>query len=196
MATAVSDNRLARRIQVVEEHVSFENQHDLQGVLGTFGVAAQYDDEPWNLHYKGRDGVQDFYSQLMAAVPDLRIDIVRRHVAQDAIVLEVVISGTHLGPWRGLPATGRHVNFPLCGVYTFNDDDRLAGEKIYYDRATVLRQLGMFHEPQGVWGQLVNAASHPVTVANVIRRKVGRRGAIATALAGAGIAAMWAASRR
>lgn len=196
MATAVSDNRLARRIQVVEEHVSFENQHDLQGVLGTFGVAAQYDDEPWNLHYKGRDGVQDFYSQLMAAVPDLRIDIVRRHVAQDAIVLEVVISGTHLGPWRGMPATGRHVNFPLCGVYTFDDDDRLAGEKIYYDRATVLRQLGMFHEPQGVWGQLVNAASHPVTVAGVVRRKVGRRGAIATALAGAGIVAMWVASRR
>jgi hypothetical protein len=39
------------------------------------------------------------------------------------------------------------VQFPLCGIYTFDDEDRLAGEKIYYDRATVLRQLGVFHEP-------------------------------------------------
>jgi hypothetical protein len=26
-------------------------------------------------------------------------------------------------------------------------DDNLAGEKIYYDRGTVLRQLGVFYEP-------------------------------------------------
>ena len=27
-------------------------------------------------------------------------------------------------------------------------DDNLAGEKIYYDRGTVLRQLGVFYEPE------------------------------------------------
>jgi len=58
--------------------------------------------------------------------------------------VEVVIRGTHLGGWRGLPPTGRGVEFPLCGVYTFDANDRLAGEKIYYDRGTVLRQLGVF----------------------------------------------------
>ena len=34
----------------------------------------------------------------------------------------------------------------VCGVYTFDEEDRLAGEKIYYDRATVLRQFGVFHD--------------------------------------------------
>jgi len=70
----------------------------------------------------------------MNAMPDLEIEVQRRHVTDDAILLEVMIRGTHLGKWRGLPATGRRVEFPLCGVYTFDSENRLAGEKIYYDR--------------------------------------------------------------
>jgi hypothetical protein len=76
----------------------------------------------------------------MKALPDLQIEIQRRHVTDDAIILEVMIRGTQLGAWRGLPATGRRVELPLCGIYTFDGDNRLAGEKIYYDRGTVLRQ--------------------------------------------------------
>ena len=64
-------------------------------------------------------------------------------MAAQTVIVEVMIRGTQLGGWRGLPATGRRVEFPLCGVYTFDANDRLAGEKIYYDRGTVLRQLGV-----------------------------------------------------
>ena len=160
---------------VVEQHVRLENEHDLEGVLRTFGNSARYDDEPWDEHYKGHDGVRQFYEQLMKALPDLEIEVQRRHVADDAILLEVVIRGTHLGGWRGLPATGRRVEFPLCGVYTFDADDRLAGEKIYYDRGTVLRQLGVFHEPQSALGQISTLATHPVTIARALARKLLRR---------------------
>ena len=119
----------------------------MEGVLATFGDIARYDDEPWNEHHKGRDGVRQFYQQLMSALPDLAIEVQRRHVSEHAVIVEVIIRGTHQGTWRGLPATGRQVEFPLCGIYTFDADDKLAGEKIYYDRGTVLRQLGVFHEP-------------------------------------------------
>ncbi len=153
-AYPIPKDQVSARIAVVEQHVRLENEHDLEGVLRTFGDTARYDDEPWDEHYKGRDGVRQFYEQLMKALPDLEIEVQRRHVADDAILLEVVIRGTHLGGWRGLPATGRRVEFPLCGVYTFDTEDRLAGEKIYYDRGTVLRQLGVFHEPQSALGQI------------------------------------------
>ena len=113
--------------------------------------------------------------RLMKALPDLEILVQRRHVTDDAIVVEVMIRGTHLGGWRGLPATGRRVEFPLCGVYTFDDDDRLAGEKIYYDRGTVLRQLGVFHEPQSILGRLSVLATHPATIARTIARKLRRK---------------------
>jgi hypothetical protein len=73
------DTRSAR-IAIVEQHIRLENEHDLEGVLRTFGDAARYDDEAWGEHYKGGEGVRSFYEQLMKALPDLEIDVQRRHV--------------------------------------------------------------------------------------------------------------------
>src|SRR5258706_2154438 len=175
VTSSIVKDRRAARISIVEQHIRLENEHDLEGVLGTFGETARYDDEPWNEHYNGRDGVRQFYEQLMKALPDLEIVVQRRHVAEDAVVVEVRIRGTHLGGWRGLPPTGRQVDVPLCGIYTFDADDRLAGEKIYYDRGTVLRQLGVFHEPPSVLGQISILVTHPVTIVRALARKFGRR---------------------
>lgn len=176
MASApVSKERGSVRLALVNEHIGLENQHDLEGVLRTFGEGARYDDEAWREHYSGLDGVRQFYGQLMRALPDLQIEVVREHVTDDAIVVEVMIRGTQSGEWRGLPATGRKVEIPLCGVYTFDAQDRLAGERIYYDRATVLRQLGVFHEPQTFLGQLCTLATHPLTITHAIGRKIFSR---------------------
>jgi steroid delta-isomerase-like uncharacterized protein len=173
MATAFTPNdRASARVAVVEQHIRLENEHDLEGVLRTFGDSSRYDDEAWNEHYSGRNGVRQFYEQLMKALPDLEIEVQQRHVTADAIVMEVIIRGTQLGEWRGLPATGRRVEIPLCGVYTFDPNDQLAGEKIYYDRATVLRQLGVFHEPQSLLGRVSIFATHPSTIARAFARKL------------------------
>jgi steroid delta-isomerase-like uncharacterized protein len=164
----------SRRLAIVEEHVGFENAHDLEGVIQTFGEMARYDDEPWDAHYEGREQVRQFYAQLMAALPDLSIEVLRQHVADEAVVLEVIIRGTQLGAWRGLPATGRRVELPLCGVYTFSPDDRLAGERIYYDRAMILRQLGVFHEPQTALGGISILLTHPITIFRALARRLRR----------------------
>ena len=111
----------ARRRQV-ETHVGFENAHDLDAVMATFGADASYHDEPWAEHCLGRDAVRAYYEQLMHAVPDLHIDPHGPHVADDVVVLECTITGTHQGTWHGLPATGRPISIPLCGVYTFGAD--------------------------------------------------------------------------
>src|SRR5689334_19515888 len=102
---AMDLERQSRRLQLVEEHVRLENQHDLDGIMTTFGASPRYDDEPWNAHYAGRDGVRSFYSELLCAMPDLQIDVQRRHISEATIVLEVIIRGHHLGAWRGLPPT-------------------------------------------------------------------------------------------
>jgi steroid delta-isomerase-like uncharacterized protein len=166
-----SSGTIPARLRLVEEHVGLENEHNLDGIMGTFGETARYDDEPWDAHYRGRQEVRAFYAQLLRALPDLHIDIRRQHAGEDAVVLEVIIRGRHLGTWRGLPATGSQINFPLCGVYTFDEGNRRAGEKIYYDRATVLRQLGVFHEPESLRGRIATALTHPVTMARIIARK-------------------------
>ena len=124
--TSIPSDRKSARVALVREHVRLENEHHLEGVLSTFGENAQYQDEAWGDRYTGHDGVRLYYEQLMAALPDLEIKILQEHVTEDNVLLEVLICGTPLGPWRGLPATGRRVQIPLCGIYTFDDQDRLA----------------------------------------------------------------------
>jgi steroid delta-isomerase-like uncharacterized protein len=164
-------DRARARLAIVEEHVRGENLHDVDAIMATFGGSARYDDEPWNDRRAGHDGVRSYYTELLRALPDLSIEIVHRHAGTESVVLEVIIRGTHRGPWRGLPATGRRVEFPLCGVFGFDAEDRLASERIYYDRASVLGQLGLFHEPLRGLGRVVTALTHPVTVARAYLRR-------------------------
>jgi steroid delta-isomerase-like uncharacterized protein len=163
------------RLAAVEEHVRQENRHDLDRLLAIFGQKALYEDAPWGEMHEGIDAVRAYYATLFRAAPDLHIDIKKRHVSDDAIVLEVVITGTQLGPWRGLPPTGRRLEFPLCAVFTFDENDRMVGERIYYDRATVLRQLGVLSEPTTLAGRLGMLLLHPATVLGAGMRSVFRR---------------------
>jgi len=168
------DPSAARRIRQVEEHVRFENAHDLDGLMSTFGPSGFYDDAPWSERHEGLDGVRSYYQTMLRAAPDFHIEVKRRHVAEECVVLEVELTGTHLGAWRGLPATGRRFDFPLCAVYTFDEQDRLAGERIYYDRITVLRQLGVVSEPTSLKGRIGALLLHPVNLIPAllgIRRK-------------------------
>jgi steroid delta-isomerase-like uncharacterized protein len=165
--------KLDGRIQLVEEHVQAENAHDLDRIMATFGEQARYEDQPWDEYYQGRRGVRAYYTRLLAALSSLRqpgtmrliyIAVERRHVTYDHAILEVTVTGTHRGTWRGLPATGRRVRLPLCAVYTFDDAGKLRGERIYYDRAAILAQIGLFHEPSTALGRSLTALTHPVTV--------------------------------
>jgi steroid delta-isomerase-like uncharacterized protein len=173
---APEHSRLATRVRIVQEHVRLENLHDLDGIMQTFGTGARYDDEPWDDHRIGRGAVQSYYEQVMRAVPDIVIDVKNQHVGDSAIILEIEVTGTHMGTWRGLPGTGRRIAFPLCAVYTFDEADKLAGERIYYDRATILAQLGLFHDPATLLGRAMGSLTHPLTMARVVcRQMLGRR---------------------
>jgi steroid delta-isomerase-like uncharacterized protein len=167
-----NEARMTARLRLVEEHVRLENLHDLGGILGTFGPDARYDDEPWDDHRIGRDQVQLYYKELLAAAADFRIEVRNRYATDEAVILEVTVSGTHTGAWRDLPPTGKPISFPLCGIFTFDSEDRILGEKIYYDRATLLRQLGVFREPTSMAGRFLTAVNHPLTIAGAFGRRL------------------------
>jgi steroid delta-isomerase-like uncharacterized protein len=172
---APANEQATARLRLVEEHVRLENRHDLAGIMATFGDDAKYQDAPWGEDHLGRGAVEQYYRSLLTALPDLQIDVRDRLVSQDAVVLEVLISGTQAGPWRGLPATGRRVRFPLCAIYRFTPNGKLASETIYYDRAGVLRQVGLYHEPVGIFGRLITALTHPLTLLRAYLLSIFRR---------------------
>ena len=175
--TGTNKNQSSREAHLaeVEKHVRYENQHDLDGIMETFGEEAWYDVEPLNEHHDGRDGVRTYYSDLLRALPDLNIDVHQRHVTDEHVILEVTMSGTHTGEWRGLPGTGNKLNFNVCSVFAFDDQDKITGERIYYDRASILRQLGIFHDPESKIGRILTPLIHPVTLIKALWRSIQNR---------------------
>ena len=79
-SSATPRDRRSARIALVEQHIQFENDHNLEGVLGTFGNTARYEDEAWGDTYQGKNGVHSFYTQLMTALLDLQIKVQQRHL--------------------------------------------------------------------------------------------------------------------
>ncbi len=63
----------------------------------------------------------------------------------------------------------------MCAVYTFAEGDKLAGERVYYDRVTVLNQLGVLHDPEAALGRTLTAITHPLTLGRALFRQIRSR---------------------
>jgi steroid delta-isomerase-like uncharacterized protein len=138
-----SQSTLDARWRAVEDHIRFETAHDLDQLVMTFGADPEWHNKPSNDVFRGPDAIRAFYGDLFAGFPDFWLDIRQRHITGDAIVLEGLFGGTHENAWMGIPSTGKKVSIPFCGVFTFTADDRIHSEIVYYDRYTLLEQLGV-----------------------------------------------------
>lgn len=130
-------------IRVLLAHVEAERKGDVETVLRTFGARAEFHDTAWDRKYVGHDAVRGYYKMALPAFARAEGKLNRIHVAQKSIVIEVTMEGTHTGDWHGIPRTGRRVSFPMCAVFAFDDENLLISETVYYDRRTVLDQLGV-----------------------------------------------------
>src|SRR4051794_29972052 len=118
-----------------------ENAHAFEEAIAFFD-RPRYEVVPTGEVFDGPDRLHDLMHENVTAFPDFRFDVANLHHADDAIVVEGTFRGTQLGAWRGLPATGRRVSFPMLIVFPF-DADRMLGERLFFDLATALRQLGV-----------------------------------------------------
>ena len=96
------------------------------------------------------------------------------HHADDAVIVEAMLYGTHEGPYRGLPPTGREFEMRFCAIFDF-EEDRLMCERVYFDANTVLRQLGIAHDPLTLKGRVATVLNHPFTVGRAVTRQLTGR---------------------
>jgi steroid delta-isomerase-like uncharacterized protein len=128
-----------RREAVVREHMESENEHDFDTTLATF-EHPRYEIVPTGDVYDGPEAVMGYYAESRSAFPDQRNELVSLRHADDAVIVEFDLKGTHLGELRGFPPTGREFTCRMIAIFEF-DDDRITCERVYFDRASILEQL-------------------------------------------------------
>ncbi len=135
-----------RREAVVAEHMRAEMAGDLAATLDTFPGEPEYDIVPLTALHRGRDAVLELLGGLLAGFPDLGLHAeVLRH-ADDSVVIEGRMTGTHRGEYAGFPPTGGSIDVRAAVFFTFEGAD-LRRETVYYDELTLLRQLGLVTPP-------------------------------------------------
>jgi carboxymethylenebutenolidase len=131
------------------EHLEGEFEiKDVEATLATMVDDAFVNHVPVSTGGRGREELRAFYRDVF--IPswpdDLQMQPLNRVVGDNQIVDELHASFTHTKQmdWflPGVSPTNRKVEIDLVVVVQFRDD-RIACERIYWDHATVLRQVDL-----------------------------------------------------
>jgi len=154
-----------RLIALWEEHIRLEfTQRDAAATVATMSADNYVNHVPVMTGGRGRAEMLEFYGRhFIPKMPaDTEIVPVCRTVGQGRVVDEMIFRFTHdlEMDWMlpGVPPTGRRVEVPLVVVVQLRGDE-IVCERIYWDQASVLAQLG-----------LVDTAALPVAGAETARK--------------------------
>jgi carboxymethylenebutenolidase len=135
-----------------EEHTRHEfATRDTEATLATMVEDAYVNHVPVMTGGRGKDELRAFYSRefIPCMPPDTTLTPVSRTIGANQVVDEMIFSFTHTRemPWMlpGIPPTNRRVEIPLVAIVGFRQD-KLAFERIYWDQASVLMQIGLLPE--------------------------------------------------
>ena len=130
-----------RREELVREHMESENHHDFETTLGTF-EHPRYEIVPTGDVFDGAEAVRQYFDDTRTAFPDQRNEVIALHHSDDGVIVEFELKGTHEGPLRGIPPTGKAFTCRTAAFFLFEGDE-LVCERVYFDAATIMSQLGL-----------------------------------------------------
>ncbi|AQT81284.1 ester cyclase [Mycolicibacterium litorale] len=137
----ITEDLRRRRLDVIKEHMDTEVTKEFDRTLATFNGHPRYEIIPTGQVFDGDDEVMTYYRTTRTAFPDQRHENARFHLTDEAVIVEFDLLGTNLGEFYGLPPTGKAFRVPVIAVFSF-DGDRITNERIYFDAATLVNQIG------------------------------------------------------
>jgi carboxymethylenebutenolidase len=135
-----------------EEHTRDEFvTRDVEATLATMVDDAYVNHIPVMTGGIGKDELRRFYAEdfIPRMPPDTKLTPISRTIGVDRLVDEMIFSFTHSQemPWilPGIAPTYKHVEVPLVAIVQFRNG-KLAHEHIYWDQASVLKQLDLISD--------------------------------------------------
>jgi len=92
------------------------------------------------------EGIKALFAGMQAAFPDYHFTIHQQMAEGDKVMTHKTFHGTHLGPFMGLPATGKEASFDLIDIFTV-DDGKFTGHWAVGNQLTLLQGLGLVPAP-------------------------------------------------
>ncbi|HCK83383.1 MAG TPA: hypothetical protein DHW63_02340 [Hyphomonadaceae bacterium] len=137
----------AARIKTVREHMALECARDWDGVIATF-AHPRYEMYGSGAVFDGEAAVRRYFDASRTPFPDQGNEIIAIAADGDTVLVELWLTGTHLGPLklggRTIAPTGKSFRVRMAGTFEFAPgSDKILCERPYYDQGAVLRALGI-----------------------------------------------------
>jgi len=136
-----------------EEHTKHEfATRDTEATLATMVDDAYVNHVPVMTGGTGKAALREFYSRdfIPSMPPDTALTPISRTIGENQLVDEMIFSFTHSQemPWMlpGVAPTNARVEVALVVIVRFREG-KLAHEHIYWDQASVLKQIGLLTDP-------------------------------------------------
>jgi steroid delta-isomerase-like uncharacterized protein len=128
-------------IRVARETFEAWNAHDVERFVKLLAPSTEWSSDAFPAPFKGHDGARQFFQVYVGGFPDLHLDIEDVFASGDRVVIRWRSSGTHRGDLGGLKPTNRRSELHGCTVSEIKAD-KIHRSWVYFDNATMLRQLG------------------------------------------------------
>ena len=90
-----------------------------------------------------KEGTLEFFRILLAAFPDMRMDVEDLIASEDKTVARVKVTATHQGEFMGVPPTGTRVEVQLIDIMRFDDAGLVCEHWGVTDMLSLMQQLGV-----------------------------------------------------
>lgn len=122
-----------------KRHSIAEDRRDIAGLLSTLTPDCVYEivgsDAVWN----GHEGAARFYTDLLAAFPDIRFELTDIVIGPQGVCEEARVTATRRGPWLGVPADGRWIEFQVVIFFPWDPErKKFKGERVYTHPEAIL----------------------------------------------------------
>ena len=107
-------------------------------MIATLAPGSVYELLPTGQRWDGHDGARAFYTELFAAFPDNRFELTEIVVGPQGVFEAARLTGTNLGPWGGVPASGLPVDLEVLILFPWDP----ATERFRGERATIGTEEG------------------------------------------------------
>jgi steroid delta-isomerase-like uncharacterized protein len=127
---------------LLDEWAQAWNAHDIPALTSLYRPDGIYEDAAFGSQAHGAAEIKNFAAATLTGIPDFKLTVTNRSLRATSGHIEWVMSGTQVGAFPGLPATGKMFHVRGATILVIKNG-KIARSTDYWDAVTLMREVGL-----------------------------------------------------
>lgn len=127
-------------INVIKRTVDAWNNHDIETLSNYLSEKVVLVHPSLRQPLRGKGKYMEYDKAFLQSFPDAQIEIVSILDVDNLVAFEFVMRGTHLGAFKGKPASGKRISIPIVEMISFRKG-KISEVRRYLDPSAYDEQL-------------------------------------------------------